>query len=56
MGQGAVLFIDWDYNWISNCITLYCGLKIYSHEEKNSISLCYKSSDVACDMLSENFI
>ena len=28
LGNGAILLIVGDYNWISNCITLSCGLKI----------------------------
>ena len=39
--QGAVLFIDRDYNWISNCIELYCSLKIYSHEQKKIIVISF---------------
>ena len=33
MGNGAILLIVGDYNWISNGITLSCGLKINRHDE-----------------------
>ena len=39
LGNGAILLIVGDYNWISNCITLSCGLKINEQkfgEQKSS--------------------
>ena len=52
MGQGAILFIDGNYNWISNFYKLSFGLKIYSPEQNLILNLIiFKVLYVACDIL-----